>query len=294
MDKAAITDRPQDLGSVQDRIAAARRALVGAAFRPEDAALDAEVLARDILGWDRARLLARGREPATADFVERFQHAIDRRLNREPVAFITGHREFWGLEFRVTPATLVPRPETEMIVEEALRLLPDGAAAVILDVGTGTGCLAVALAHARPAARIVATDISHDALLVAAENARTHDVAGRVRFVRADLTAGLSVSADLIVSNPPYVPDQPGLGLPRDVVRYEPASALFGGVDGLAVMRRLLAGAAEQLAPGGRFIVEFGFGQEDAVREIAADAGWTVHGVLHDLQGIARTIVLGR
>ncbi|MGH9372163.1 MAG: peptide chain release factor N(5)-glutamine methyltransferase [Vicinamibacterales bacterium] len=280
--------------SLHARIAAGRQALVDAGFKPEDAALDADVLARHVLGWDLARLLAHDREPATPAFSERFQAVIGRRVRREPVAFITGHREFWGLDFEVTPATLVPRPETEMIVDEALRLFPESASPTVLDVGTGTGCLAVAIAVERPRARMTATDISHAALLVARRNAHAHGVAGRVRFVRTDLARGLRVPADLIVSNPPYVPDQTASSLPADVASYEPATALFGGSDGLAVIRRLFAGARHHLAPGGTFIVEFGFGQEDSVRQLASDHGWHVAGLLHDLQGIPRTIVLRR
>ena len=284
----------RDRETLSSRIAAARLALTDAGFTTEDASLDAEVLARDVLGWDRARLLAHGRDPAPPDFVVRYQSAIARRLRREPVAMITGHREFWDLDFLVTPATLVPRPETELIVEEALRILSPDVHATVLDIGTGTGCLAVALAHERRWLRVVATDVSHAALLVAMTNARKHDVARRIRFIRTDLAAGLSLRAELIVSNPPYVPDQTAVVLPPDVVRYEPATALFGGTDGLAVVRRLLASAPEHLAPGGRFIVEFGFGQEDDVREVAENTGWQIDRVLHDLQGIARTIVLGR
>ena len=280
--------------SLTGRIAAARQELVDARFRPEDAAVDAEVLARDVLGWDRARLLAHGRDPAPPGFAVRYRQAIDRRVRREPVAMITGHREFWGLDFQVTPATLVPRPETEMIVEEALRFVPWDRDVTIVDVGTGTGCVAIALAHERPRARVIATDISHDALRVAAGNARRHGVADRLRFVCADLMAGLGVVADLIVSNPPYVPDQSAARLPTDVVRYEPSTALFGGRDGLSVMRRLLTSASGHLAPSARFIVEFGFGQEDEVRGIAETAGWRIQDVLHDLQGIPRTLVLGR
>jgi release factor glutamine methyltransferase len=280
-------------GTLAGEIAAARRSLIEASFRPEDAALDAEVLARDLLGWDRARLLAESRRPAPAGFAVRYRQSVARRLKREPVAMITGHREFWGLDFRVTSATLVPRPETEIIVEEALRVLADRSATV-LDIGTGTGCLAVALAHDRQQIRAVATDVSHEALLVARGNARANGVAERVHFVQTDLAAGLAVRADVIVSNPPYVPDQAAAALPADVVRYEPATALFGGSDGLAVIRRLLASVGECLAPGGRVILEFGYGQEDEVRELAESAGWKVARVLNDLQGIARTIVLGR
>jgi release factor glutamine methyltransferase len=246
-----------------------------------------------VLGWDRAQLVARHRDLPPEGFAEDFSAVIARRAVREPVAFITGSREFWGLDFIVTRDTLVPRPETEFIVEEALRLLPERPAR-ILDVGTGTGCLAISLAVERPADMVVATDISHAALAVAAANARRHGVADRVHFVCADLTDGLNLQADLIVSNPPYVPYQTANGLPADVLRFEPAVALFGGVDGLSVIPRLFAGAAARLAPGGVLISEFGYGQEDSVRAIAEREGWQVRGILHDLQQIARTIVLGR
>ena len=280
--------------SLHEQIAAGRQALVAAGFCAETAALDAEVLARHVLGWDRARLLAHDREPPSREFAEQFQAAVARRVRREPVALITGHREFWGLDFRVTSATLVPRPESEMIVEEALRLLPYDAHCTVLDIGTGSGCLGVSIAHDRPRARGIATDISHDALLVARQNAGSHGVADRITFLRTDLAAGLRLCADLIVSNPPYVPERPAAALPVDVVRYEPANALFGGPDGLAVIRRLFATVGEHLAPGGTLIVEFGFGQEDEVREAAEREGWHVLRILHDLQGIARTIVARR
>jgi len=277
--------------TLHDRISAAQRQLTGAGLSDRTATLDADVLARHVLGWDRAQLLTRTREPAPDGFAEHYQRLIDRRSRREPVAFLTGSREFWGLDFTVTPDTLVPRPETELIVEEALRTLPAGRSTV-LDVGTGTGCLAVSLAVERPAALVVATDISDRALLVAAVNARRHGVAGRVHFVRTDLAAGLDMQADVIVSNPPYVADGDAPGLLPDVVDYEPAAALFGGPDGMGVTDRLLATIPPLLAPGGVFIVEFGYGQEDAVRAAAQREGWQVRRILSDLQGIARTAVL--
>ena len=281
-------------GSLHQLIASGRQALVQAGFAAGDAALDAEVLARHVLGWDLARLLAHDREPATDAVTQRFQSAIRRRISHEPVAMIVGHREFWNLDFTVTPATLVPRPETELIVEEALKRIPRDAPATILDIGTGTGCLAIALMYERPSARAVATDLSHDALLVARENARTHGVDGRVRFVQTDLAGGLRLRADVIVSNPPYVPLKSAPALPPEVAQYEPALALFGGDDGLAVMRRLLQETPRHVARGGTLIVEFGFGQEMDVRAAAEREGWTTDRVLEDLQGIARTVVLRR
>lgn len=280
--------------SVHERIAAGRRALLDAGFPARDARLDADVLARHVLGWDLARLLTRNQQPAPPDFGDRFDELIARRVRREPVALITGRREFCGLDFLVTSATLVPRPETERIVEEALGLIPAGSPSTVLDVGTGSGCLAVSIAHARPAALVVATDISHEALLVARRNAIAHGVAERVRLVRADLTAGLRMTADVIVSNPPYVPDAAAAVLVADVVGYEPGAALFGGADGLFVMRRLLAAAPARLATGGVLVVEFGDGQEEMVRALAESEGWRIERVLHDLQGIARTLVLRR
>ena len=279
--------------TLHEHITAARRQLEAAGIRAEAAALDADVLARHVLGWDRAQLLSRNRDAAPAAFTERYQPLIARRARREPVALITGSREFWGRDFEVTRDTLVPRPETELIVEEALQRLPDRAATII-DVGTGTGCLAVTLAAERTRDRVVATDISHEALLVARANAKRHHVEDRVAFVRTDLASGLQMKADLVVSNPPYVPDIDVARLPTDVARYEPATALFGGPDGLRLIDRLLATLTPLLAPHAAFIVEFGYGQDDHVSAAAAREGWQVVRLLSDLQGIARTAVLER
>ena len=279
--------------TLHQRIGAARRQLEAVGIAASAAALDAEVLARHVLGWDRAQLLSHNRDATPAGFDERYQPLVDRRSRREPVAMITGSREFWGRDFAVTPDTLVPRPDTELIVEEALRILPDRASTVI-DVGTGSGCLAVTLAAERPRAVVVATDISREALLVARANAQRHQVGDRVHFVQTDLGSGLRMQADLIVSNPPYVPYRDAGSLPLDVSDYEPATALFGGPDGLAVIERLLATLTPLLAPHAAFIVEFGYGQEDQVRAAAEREGWQVVRVRHDLQEIARTAVLER
>jgi release factor glutamine methyltransferase len=276
--------------SVYDYLAGARDALVRAGLAPADAAFDAEVLARHALGWDRARLVVDGRSAAPPGFGDRFHDLIARRSRREPVAFIVGHREFWGLDFEVSPDVLIPRPETEMIVEAACARRPERSdVRRIIDVGTGSGCLAVTLAREFPAARVVATDISPAALAVAQRNAARY-ARDRVTFVRTDLLDAVAGPVDLIVSNPPYVPS--GAALSHDVVRFEPATALYGGVDGLALLRRLIASARTRVADGGLFIVEFGYGQDDAVGDLAAAAGWRDVQFEHDLQSIPRIAVL--
>jgi release factor glutamine methyltransferase len=276
--------------TLEERIANGRRALVQAGLAGEDAALDAEVLARHVLGWDRTALLTRGREPASPAFIAEYDRAVSRRAAREPVALITGHREFWGLDFEVTRDVLIPRPETELIVETALSIVTPARCRKIVDVGTGSGCLAVALATELPSVRVLATDLSIAALEVARRNARRHGVANRVSFARADLLSAVRGPVDLIVSNPPYCPDD--AELPADVAEYEPASALFAGPDGLAPLRELIGAAGSRLAPDGAFIVEFGFGQADAIRALALAAGWQRVELKDDLQGIPRIAVL--
>ena len=280
---------------LHERLAHARRALVGAGIDPDESAIDAEVLARHVLAWDRGQFLTRGREPVPIDLDPRFEQLVARRIAREPVAYIIGHREFWGREFEVNSAVLVPRPETESVIEEAIEDARGGRPfGIIVDVGTGSGCLAVTLAVEFPAARVFATDISPASLEVARRNASRHGVAERITFVQGDLLDRVEARADLIVSNPPYVPSADADRLQPEVARYEPHSALFGGSDGLAVIRRLFAAAAGHLASDGLLVVEFGFGQEADVRGLAHAAGWRVVRIRADLQGIARTAVLRR
>jgi release factor glutamine methyltransferase len=281
--------------SVHDRIAEARQALVGAGLEAADAALDAEVLARDVLGWDRATLLARGRETLPPGFEERFSKLLDRRMAREPVALILGRREFWGLDFEVTPEVLIPRPETELIVEEALDDVRGGhPCSLIVDVGTGSGCLAVALACELRNARVLATDVSAAAIAVARRNAVKHGVAPRVSFVQTSFLTGLRATADLIVANPPYVPEPSRGTLQPEVGRYEPARALFSGADGMSAIRAIFADASRVLADAGLLVVEFGFGQAPLLRRDAERAGWRVVRVRPDLQGVPRVAVLRR
>ncbi len=276
-----------------ERVAEAARRLAEAGIDARDAAFDAEVLARHALGWDRATYLARRREAAPPGFEVPFESLVARRRRREPVARITGRREFWGLDFEVAPAVLVPRPESELLVETAVARLGDGAAPwEIADVGTGSGCLAIALARELPRARVAATDVCPDALAVAGRNAARHGAADRVTFHHTDLIEGLPGPFDLIVSNPPYIPDAVIDTLTPEVSRHEPPAALRGGPDGLDTVRRLVAAAADRLRPGGWLIVEVGAGQSEDAAVIAGRAGMQAVDVRPDLQGIPRAVVL--
>jgi release factor glutamine methyltransferase len=289
-----------------EHTASARNRLVLAGIDGREAALDAELLARELLGWDRAAFLARCHEEPPASFADRFGIVIARRERREPVAYIIGHREFYGLDFEVGPDVLVPRPESELIVEEALACAETAASSNgiqgesaatlrVADVGTGSGCLAVSLALALRSARVIATDISSAALRVARRNATRHGVLDRVQFVRTNLLSGLSPVCDLIVCNPPYVPTGATSVLPPEVLQYEPTEALMAGADGLDIVRRLAAEAAAHLAPGGWLIFEFGHGQEPGVREtVSGQPGLSLVRIRRDLQGIPRTAVVRR
>lgn len=281
------------MASLHQHLADARHAFERAGISDDEAAIDAEVLARHVLGWDRAGLITRGREPAPIGFDEGFDALVRRRLEREPVAMIVGHREFWGLEFDVTRDVLVPRPDTELVVEAAMELAP-AAAVRIIDVGTGSGCIAISLAVELPSATVVAVDMSSAALAVAQRNAERHGVRDRITFVESDLLDRVRGTADLIVSNPPYIAGADAPVLPPEVIRYEPHLALFGGDDGLGAIRRLFGTAGAHLAPHGHLVVEFGYAQEADVRGLAVAAGWRVVAVRNDLAGIPRVIVLGK
>ena len=280
--------------TLQEKLSEARTRLVAAGIAPADASTDVDLYARLILGWDRAQLISELRQPVPDALEPGFSEWIARRERREPTAYIVGAREFWGLEFRVTPAVLIPRPETEFIVEEALPLLRGTGAPRLADIGTGSGCIAVSIAHEVPAARIVASDLSPDALAVARANAEHHGVADRIEFVATSYLDGIEGTFDLITANPPYVKETDKPALSRDV-RHEPDVALFGGGDGLRDVSGVLAAARRTLVPGGWFIMEFGYGQEDAVRDlIAATAGLRLDHIREDLQGIPRTAIIQR
>ncbi len=277
-------------------VISARERLIRAGIPPDQAGIDAEVLARHVLGWDRAAYLSHRDDPIASEAASRFQESVAERERRVPVAYITGTREFWGLDFLVTPAVLIPRPETELVVDEALRFLQDRHASWrIADVGTGSGCLAVSLAHELLHATIVASDISPEALAVARQNAVRHEVADRIHFTATSLMDGVPGPLDLIVANPPYIPRRHADTLSPDVRDHEPAAALFGhGPDGLDDVRALLSQARARLGATGRLLMEFGFGQADAVRSDAERSGLAVIDILRDLQGHERTLVARR
>ncbi len=275
-------------------VAAARERLVRTGIPVDEAALDARLLAQQVLAWDLARYLSDSHLPPPSSFSARYRQLVDRRAAREPVAYITGSQEFWGLDFEVTPAVLVPRPETELLIEVGLAQCPADRAAAIADVGTGSGCLAIALARERPRSRLVATDVSADALAVTRRNAVRHQVDHRIALVRTDLLTDVPGTFDLIVSNPPYVPELDRESLPPEVL-HEPAIALFGGTDGLAAIRRLVDQAPGHLAKGGILAFEFGFGQDERVSQrIAESRTLTLLDLRRDLQGIPRVAIASR
>jgi release factor glutamine methyltransferase len=277
-------------------VTAARDKLRVAGIAPDDADLSARLLAQEVLGWDAAHFLTASGSGGPPDFAERYERLVARRAGREPLAYITGQREFWSLSFEVSPAVLIPRPETELLLETALDLCPDRSAALtIADVGTGSGCLAVSLAREYPAARVVASDVSSRALEVARRNALRHGVADRIEFVQTDLLTAVPDRFDLIVANPPYIPDREQATLQPEVRDYEPAMALFGGSDGLTVIRKLLEQSAARLKSGGILAFEFGDGQAAAVSSLTSSVqDLILMGLWKDLQGIPRAAIARR
>jgi release factor glutamine methyltransferase len=255
---------------------------------------DAELLARHVLGWDAAEWLTRQREPAPNGFTRMFGALMARRQSHEPIAYITGTREFYGRDFRVTRDVLIPRPETELVVDEALARLPAPTTDRVVrlaEVGTGSGCLAITLALERGDAEVVATDVSAAALAVARRNADRLGAGPRIDFREASLVDGAVSSFDVVVSNPPYVPERDRLTLDADVRDYEPAGALFSGHDGLETIRDLIPAAARALTPGGWLIMELGAGQAHDVVRLAERRGYTAIRVAPDLAGIPRVLV---
>jgi len=245
------------------------------------------------VGRDWTFVVTHADEPLETEAIETFRTLIERRAAGEPLQYITGHQEFFKLDFEVTPDVLIPRPETELIVEIALELLKDDPDPFIADIGTGSGCIAISVLHELGAARAIATDTSPGALRVALRNARRHEVSDRLTLKESDCFSALDAERrfSLIASNPPYISNDEMKALQREV-SYEPRAALAGGPDGLDIIRRLLSEAAPFLRPGGHLVFEFGFGQKAAVEQLINREVWELTGTRPDLQGIARAVVL--
>jgi release factor glutamine methyltransferase len=260
----------------------------------KDARFEAELLLRHALGCSRESLLARLQDKVSAEAAGHFLQLVERRRGRVPIQHILGTQEFYGLSFRVTPAVLIPRPETEGVVEEALAELGSMRTPRIADVGCGSGCIGVAVAHEHRGASVVAIDASPAALAVARENALRHAVSERMEFLLGDLLEPLlpaESTVDAVVSNPPYVSDAELLTLEPEVAEHEPRIALAGGADGLAVVGRLLDQAKDVLASGGFLFMEIGKGQTEHVSEKIEDAGLELLRFVPDLAGIPRVAV---
>ncbi|HJZ93309.1 MAG TPA: peptide chain release factor N(5)-glutamine methyltransferase [Gemmataceae bacterium] len=233
--------------------------------------LEAQILLAHALGCKKIDLYVRHEEEPPEDKRATFRDMIKKRAEGMPVAYLVGYRDFYSLDFAVTPAVLIPRPETETLVMEALRVVKAIDAPRVLDVGTGSGCIAVTIARQHKTARVTATDLSADALAVAGTNAQRHGVTDRVTFVQGDLFAPVSQGAfDLVVSNPPYIARAEFAALDAGVRDFEPRSALDGGIDGLDYYRRIANEVPRALRPGGTVLVEIGLTQEPAVRDLFA------------------------
>lgn len=258
---------------------------------------NAEVLLAHVLGTERLQLYLRFDQPLSSEELSRYREVVRRRATHEPTQYITRKQEFWSLEFEVTPSVLVPRPETELLVERALEIISQKVGLTVLDLGTGSGAIAISLAHECPSARIVATDRSYDALRVARRNAIRHEVQGSILFAAVDLLSAFApshMSFHIILSNPPYIGDGAFAQLAPEVACFEPQEALRGGgPEGLDVIRRILQEAPKHLKPGGSLCMEIGQGQEEVLGpEIKKDPRIQQYEFHKDYAGIPRVIQL--
>lgn len=279
--------------SIADTLREATQALQTAGVA--EARREAGSLLSFVIGKDRTFLLSHAQDLLAITDLDRFREAVARRAEGEPTQYITGVQDFFGREFRVTPDVLIPRPETELLVEAALKTIADLSAPFVCDVGTGSGCIAVTLLCERSHAQAVAVDVSQAALAIAAENARRHGVEKRIELKISDCFDAVNQTAfDLVVSNPPYVSSEALPGLQREVRDHEPLIALSPGADGLSVIRRLLQDAPRFLKPGGHLIMEIGFDQGEKIRELIVPEMWHLVDIRPDLQSIPRIVVVRR
>lgn len=260
-----------------------------------EARREAGSLLAHVLGRDRTFLITHADEQLSSDELRKFREVTGRRGAGEPLQYITGHQEFFGLDFEVTPATLIPRPETELLVEKALELLKKASEpSFVCDIGTGSGCIAVTLLHEEVQTRVLALDISPNALRVAARNAARHHVSERLSFLASDCFSALDASSarfSMIVSNPPYVTASALADLQREVREHEPHVALSPGADGLHIIKRIADEAPRFLNSGGHLLLEIGYDQHEAARQLFETEVWQLLDIHKDLQGIPRTVV---
>ncbi len=286
---------PPDVSTLRSLLREAQYALAegphGERAAPDAESLLLHVLKRTDPDRNRAWLIAHGDDPLPGRIEAKLKELVERRLIGEPMQYITGESEFYGLPFKVTRDVLVPRRETEHLVEWGFTLANRFTRPRMVDIGTGSGAIAVALAHQLPSAVITATDLSPAALAVARENARRNGVADRIRFLEGDLLAPVAGELfDFVISNPPYVPNTDRALIAVEVREYEPALALFAGEDGLDVYRRLIPAALDALVPGGYIALEIGFSQADDVKNLLAEAGFANVEFTPDLQDIPRVV----
>lgn len=261
----------------------------------ESPAMEARLLLAHSLGWSQEQLLARDHETPNSEQLQAFQALLQRRLAHEPMAYLLGKKEFYGLDFEVSPATLIPRADTETLINAVLARFPDRSDAItILDLGTGSGCILVTLLSLFPQAQGVAVDRSSEALAVAQRNAARHAVQHRMRLLQGEWLDAIHSRFDVVVSNPPYIPQAEIAGLMPEVARYEPKTALDGGEDGLDAYRHIIATAHAALVPGGALVFEVGMGQAEAVATMLCQAGYEGETITQDLGGIARVVMANR
>lgn len=254
----------------------------------EDPRREASSLLAFVLAKDAVFLFAHPEFTLSNDEIANFAAVVERRANREPFHYIVGEKEFYGLEFLVAPGVLIPRPETELLVEDAINFLSELPQPQFLEIGGGSGCISVSILHNVPRSTAIGVDISQAAIDIAAENAKRHNVAERLALKLGDVYRDVEGEFDLIVSNPPYIPDSDLATLQTEVAGFEPHSALFGGDDGLDIVRRIVADAPQFLKEGGQILIEIGFGQAAGVKELFDSAIWEDIGFIRDLQGIER------
>jgi release factor glutamine methyltransferase len=262
----------------------------------DGARLDARLLVAHVLGRDPGWLIGHPEAMLSVNELSEIEALVCRREAREPLAYILGVKEFWSLEFKLSAATLIPRPETETLVEVVLaRMVERDAGLRVLDLGTGSGCILLSILHERPNARGIGIDLCADALDIARNNSVTHGLSARCEFMHGDWWSALSIAAeadfDVVVSNPPYISDGEMADLASDIIDFEPQGALWAGADGLNCYRQILPGLTGRLRPGGLFVGEIGYEQGDGVLQLACDNGLETLEIISDVAGLPRCLV---